>query len=157
MFTIEHVDITFAYHIAEYANTCIPLDILPYCTLNISCKAEKVAFVLIERTRLIGINIHFFWIFVPLMQRLIINRLIAIEPVEVAHRIRLIGGIEGQTMLRNQVLTIIVHTEDTIVLGRIGCLCVKRVDILWVLRTVAIIIYIGKCTTLKTKVRIKRY
>ena len=157
MFTVEHVDIAFAYHIAKYANTRIPLDILPNSAFNISSKAEKIAFIFIERARLVFCYIHFVRIFLPLVEILIIHRLIAVETIEVAHGVWLIGSIKGQTVLRNQILAVIVHTEDTIVLGGISRLCIKGMDILRVLRTIAIIVNIGQSATLETQVSIKSY
>ena len=74
---------------------------------------------------------------------MIIYRLVSVVTIEVAHRIRLIGSIKGEAMVRDQVFAIVVHAEDTIVLGSICCFCVDRVDVFWVLRAISIIIDIG--------------
>ena len=153
---VEHIDITLVNHIAKHTHTCIPLNILPDSTLDIRSKTEKVAFVLIERTRLVVLQYtHLCRVLFPLVEVLIIDRLIAIEAIEVTHRIRLISSIQSQSMFGNQVFAIIVHTENTVVLGGICCLGIKRMDILWILRTITIVIDVRQCTTLETKIGIK--
>ena len=95
LLTIEHVNITLANHIAKHTKTCIPLDILPNGTLNIRSKTEEIAFVFIERARLVVLQrTHLCRVFFPLMEILVVDGLIAIEAIEVAHRIGLIGGIQ---------------------------------------------------------------
>ena len=91
------------------------------------------------------------------MEVLIINRLITIETIEIAHGIRLIRSIKSQTMIGNQILTIIINTENTIALSCISSLSINRVDILRILRTISIKVDISECTSLKTKVCIKSH
>ena len=158
LLAIEHINIALVNHVAEYTKTCIPLDIFPNSTFNVGSEAEKVTFILIERARLVVLqHTHLSRVFLPLVEILVINRLIAIEAIEIAHGVWLISSIKGQTVLGNQVLAIIVHAEDTIVLGGISRLRIQRVDILRVLRTIAIVVNIGQSATLETQVSIKSY
>ena len=154
--TIQHINIALVNHIAEHTKTSIPLDILPNRSLNICRKTEEIAFVFIERTRLVIFQYaHLSRIFLPFVEVLIINGLIAIETIKVAHGVWLISRVQCQSVLWNQVLAIIVHAENTIVLGSISRLCIQRVDIFRVLRTIAIVVDIGERTALESQVGIK--
>ena len=141
LLAIEHVNIALVNHVAKYAKTCIPLNILPYSTLYVGSEAEKVAFIFIERARLVVLqHTHLSRIFLPFVEILVIDRLIAIKAIEIAHSVWLIGGIQSQSVIRNEVLAIVVHAEDTIVFGGISRLRIQRVDILRVLRTIAVVV-----------------
>ena len=90
----------------------------------------------------------------PIMPRVVGFGLKAIESVEVTHGIRQIGSIESQTIARNEVLRVVVNAENTMVFCCVRSLHVNRMDILGVLRTIAIIIDVSQHTSLKTIVRI---
>ena len=132
--SIEHINITLIDHITQYAKTSIPFDVFPNGSFYIRSKTEKIAFIFIECTRLILLqNTHLCWVLFPFVEILVINGLIAIKTIEITHSIWLICRIQCQTMVRDQILTIIVHTENSIVFGGISRLCIDRVDIFRIL------------------------
>ena len=51
----------------------------------------------------------------PIMPRVVVFGLKAVESVEVTHGIRQIGSIECQAIARNEVLRVVVDSENTMV------------------------------------------
>ena len=140
---VEHLDIAIVDQIAQDPYSGIPFEVFVDRAFHIARHTDQIAFILIEHTRAILVHIHFLGLLVPGIPILIILGLIAVEAVEIAHSIRQIGGIEGETMIGDEVFGIVVETEYTMVLGRISAFEIDRVDILGVLLAVAIVIDIG--------------
>ena len=155
--TVQHIDIAIVYQITQYTQTGVPFQVLVDRALDISCHADQVAFIFIEHTRAVVFYHHFLRFLRPVVPGVVIARVVAVKAVEVAHGIRQIGRIQRQTVTRNKVLRVVVEAEDSVMFGRVSSLDIQRVDILRILRTVAVVIDIRQHTTLEAIVGIVGY
>ena len=117
--TVQHVDIAIVDDIAQHTKTGIPLQILVYRSFDISRYTNQVAFILVEHTRDIVFHHHLFRFLRPIVPSIVILRLIAVKAVKVAHRVRQIRRIQCQTITRNEILRVVVKTEDSVVFRRV--------------------------------------
>ena len=80
--------------------------------------------------------------------------MIAIVTIEIANGIGQIGNVNRKSMIGNQILRVIIETENAAVLGGIGHLHIKRMKILRIGAAITEIINIGQQSSLETLVRI---
>ena len=118
---VEHADVAIVHDVSEYADTGIPFEVFVNRSFDVAGNTDEVTFVFIEHARtIVFVSGHFGGVFFPVMPREVILRLVAVESVEVAHSVRQIGGIECESVTRDEVLGVVVEAEDAVVLGGIS-------------------------------------
>ena len=121
---------------------------------KIHAYAYEIALVLVERSRQVVDRIHLIGIMTPMVPFVLVLALIAVEAVEIAHRIRQVGRIYREMVMGDKVLGVVVEANGAIMHGAVTGLEEERLSIIGIMIAFAIVIHICNYSALKTQIGI---